>query len=135
MKHNLVKIIIRFVIAIALAVAITFSRGFSETNVIADKIKYASDGFTIVSFVCISLGILSWISTTGFFDIIEYGVKKAINVAFPSIAEDASGKYLDYKTAKAERQDGKKPHYSTLIVGIVLLAVAGILTIIWYQYQ
>lgn len=135
MKKNLIKIIIQFVIAIALAVAITFSRGFKETTVVADKIKYASDGCTIVSFLYLAVGFLGWIATTGFFDIIEYGVKKALNVAFPSMAEDASGKFIDYKTAKAEKQDGKKTHFSTLIVGAVLLIAAGILTVIWYKYQ
>jgi len=114
---------------------IAHARGFFVAETTTDRLKAASDGFAIGAFLYIAIGGLSWISTTGFFDIFTYGFKKGAHMIVPGMVKDETGKYFDYKTEQAEKRGDKKTHWITLVLGLILLAISGILCILWYKCQ
>lgn len=128
-----IKYIVYVVLTLLFVGYIVYARGFFGAETTADRLKAASDGFAIASFLYLAIGGLSWISSTGFFDIFSYGFKKGAHLLVPGRVNDNTGKYFDYKTEQVEKRAGKKTHWATLAIGIGLLVISGILCYFWYQ--
>lgn len=83
----------------------------------------ASDALFVVGFLNFGIGALIWISTTGFFDILAYGLKSVIYLFTPIKKDMSKGGYYEYKMEKKEKR--KKVPFETLWIGLAML-VAGI---------
>ncbi len=83
-----------------------------------------SDALFVVGFLNLGIGALIWISTTGFFDILAYGLKSVIYLFTPIKKDVSKGGYYEYKMEKKEKR--KKVPFETLWIGLAML-VAGII--------
>jgi len=138
------KYLVQAVVALALAVSVMMSRGaFAGSVTTADRIMAISDGFTVAALLFICMGILVWISTTGFFDIFSYAFKKAARVFVPGAYAGETANYYTYVTGQKDKRKGKqerreeagleaKSEKSTLIVGLICLVFSLIFWGLWY---
>jgi len=138
------KYLVQAVVALALAVSVMMSRGaFAGGVTAADRIMAISDGFTVAALLFICMGILVWISTTGFFDIFSYAFKKAARVFVPGAYAGETANYYTYVTGQKDKRKGKqerreeagleaKSEKSTLIVGLICLVFSLIFWGLWY---
>lgn len=129
-----IKYIVQAVLGLLLSFGVMFYRGLFQAGNAGDRIMIICDGFTVTALLFISVGFLLWVSTTGFFDIFGYAVRKGAHSLIPGLVRDNLSGYYEYKLEKeSERKDrGAK---STLIVGAAFLAVSLALTAVWYQCQ
>lgn len=89
---------------------------------------YAS-GFMTVGVVIFGVGLLTWISTTGLFDMLGYGA----SVLWDRVTfKNRNTRFYDYKTAREEKRKGKALQWSILIVGGVLLGLAILCSVLFY---
>lgn len=130
-----IKYIVQTVLGLALSVGVMYERGLFEARSGADKIMIISDGFTVTALLFLSIGILLWVSTTGFFDIFGYAFRKGAHALIPGLGggNKATGFY-EYKLEKQEERTAKgKGEKSMLLVGAAFLLVSIVLTYFWYQ--
>lgn len=138
------KYLVQAIVALALSVSVMISRGaFAADAATADRIMAISDGFTVAALLFICLGILVWISTTGFFDIFSYALKKAARVFVPGAYAGETANYYTYVTGQRDKRKGKKERReeagleaasekSTLIIGLACLVLSLIFWGLWY---
>ena len=69
----------------------------------AEKYLNFADAFTIPAVVMLMLGLLVWVSTTGSFDMLGYGLKRAKDAFIPS-ASYTHEQFYDYKMRKNEKR-------------------------------
>ncbi len=133
-KNNWIKYLVQTVVAVILSIVIMGFRGaFNAELSQSDRVKGVCDGFSITAMMYICLGILMWVSTTGFFDIFSYAFRKGAHAIIPGMGFDNSlNTYYDYKQDKIEKRNSK-PMYSTLVIGIFLLIISGVLVFYWYS--
>ena len=89
-----------------------------------------SDGFFITGVLLASVGLLTWISSTGFFDMLFYGFRGLLSLV-PFKAPRKPKPFYDYKMERAEKR--KKPLNSMLMVGAAYLLLAVIFTVLYYN--
>lgn len=131
MKKNL-KYYIQAGVGFGLAFAVMVYRGLFSKPSLADKVMAVGDGFTVAAVLYLGIGSLMWISTTGFFDIFGYAVKKAAHALIPGMVNDDAGRYYEYKVEKEEKRKGFLEHF-TLKLGLLFLIISAILLFVWYQ--
>ena len=142
MKYK--KYLVQAVVALALSVAVMASRGaFAAGVTAADRVMAISDGFTATALLFICLGGLIWVSTTGFFDIFSYAFKKAARVFVPGAYAGETANYYTYVTGQRNKRKSKKERReeagleetsekSTLIIGLIFLALCFVFWGLWY---
>ena len=84
-----------------------------------------SDGFFIVGFLNLAFGLLLWISTTGIFDILSYGLKAALYLFTSKRKDKDEGGYYEYKMRKNQKR--KAVPFETLWIGAGMIVVGIIL--------
>lgn len=89
-----------------------------------------SDGFFITGVLLASVGLLTWISSTGFFDMLSYGLR-ALTSLVPFKPPKKPKPFYDYKMEREEKR--KKPLNSMLIVGGAYLLLAVVFTVLYYN--
>lgn len=126
------KYLIQTGCGVLLCVGIMFYRGIAEAGDTAERIMIVSDGFSVTALLFLSVGVLLWVATTGFFDIFGYAVKKGAHALLPGLVQcDVTGFY-EYKQEKqADRKSGGEK--SMLLVGLGFLLVSVLFTVVWYQ--
>lgn len=110
------------VVALVIALLIALGRGLSLSQPFPENCRDLSDGFFVAGGMMVSVGLLTIISTTGFFDIFSYGVRTLVSHFVPQKHMEDTGKYYDYKMARAEKR--KKPLHTSLHVGLVCIALS-----------
>ena len=121
-RRKWVDYLINGVVALVIALLIAFGRGLSTAQRAAENFSDLSDGFFVAGGMMIGVGLLSLIATTGFFDIFSYGMKTLVSHFKPSSYMEDTGKYYDYKMARAEKR--KKPLRASLYVGLACIALS-----------
>lgn len=119
--------------AVALLIALPVSRlrGFAWGQAAAFNCRYLSDGFFVAGLLMTGLGALIWISTTGFFDIMSYGVR-SLTVLFSSLKHPRDHKtYYDYKLERDAKRG--KPRFSILLVGLASVALSALFLALYYN--
>ncbi len=109
---------------LALAFAVARLRGLDFSKSVQLNARYLSDGFFVVGLLATGLGLLIWVSTTGFFDILGYGVKSLL-VLFTSLKKPRDHiSFYDYKQIRNENRG--KPRHALLLSGAacILLSLA-----------
>lgn len=96
----------------------------------SDQLKTVADAFSIIAILYLCFGSLLLVSSTGFFDIFGFAIRRGAHALLPGLVNDNLGDYYEYQ----EEKKLKRKSYSlksTFIAGVILFAVALALTIWW----
>lgn len=90
-----------------------------------------ADAFFIPGVIMLMVGVLVWLSTTGTFDMLSYGINRAKDSFIPSVSRAKEETFYDYKMRKdAKRAKG----YSFLFIsGGVYLIPSVVFLILYYS--
>ena len=106
MNEKIGVLIKKYVIAFAAmgvcTAAVLLSRKQSVSFDGAQKYIHLADAFTIPAVIMLMLGVLVWISTTGSFDMLGYGLKRGKEAFFPS--SYTHEQFYDYKVRKSKKR-------------------------------
>ncbi|MDE5819146.1 MAG: DUF3899 domain-containing protein [Lachnospiraceae bacterium] len=130
-QKKLKSYVIQTVAGLILSVSVMFWQNVFARENAADVIRGVCDGFTVTALLYVAMGMLLWISTTGFFDIFGFAFRKGVHHILPVIIHEDPGGFYEYKVEKEEKRQ-VKPQRSTLLVGSFFLAVSIVLTLVWY---
>lgn len=134
MKKTKWKAIARGTLAaveLALAAAVAHLRGFELSQTLTLNARYLSDGFFVIGMLATGMGLLVWVSTTGFFDIMAYGFKSLLVLFTPLRKPQEHISYYDYKMGKEGKR--AKPRYELLFSGLACLLLSGLFLAIYYR--
>ncbi len=109
-------------------------QGLSQAHEPTLNARYLSDGFFIVGLFMTGVGLLTWISTTGFFDMMSYGVQYGVRAfigLFGSNRKPDNQNFYDYKMAKEEKRG--KPGYVILLSGAAMILLSVVFLAIHYN--
>ena len=111
--------------------AIAVYRGLSPEAGLNLNARYLSDGFFAAGVLYTGIGLLVWISTTGFFDIFGYGVHSLL-VLFTALRRPENHEsFLEYKERK---QSGRqKPRPGLLLTGVAFIALSVVCLVVYYS--
>lgn len=115
-----------------LAFAVMVYRGLFSVSQVADKVMFVGDGFTVAAVLYLGFGAIMWVSSTGFFDIFAYALKRAAHAIVPGMVDDDTGRYYEYKVEKEEKRKGFLENF-TLVLGAIFLLISIVLLIVWHQ--
>ena len=127
-KRGFISVIIQTVIGLLLSGLVLLVREWPEGY--SDRLRAVADAFSITALLYLCIGALLFVSTTGFFDIFGYAVKRGAHALIPGIVHDNTGDYYEYLEEKKLKRKGHSLK-STLIAGVVLLAIGAFLTGWW----
>ncbi len=128
---KMIKILVQLIVGLVIAFAVAFYQGVFVLTKPSDIVMAIGDGFTVAAVLYLGMGALTWISTTGFFDIFGYAFKRAARVFIPGLFQDTEARFYEYKVEKMEKRKGYT-QYSGLIIGAIFLGISIILTAVWY---
>lgn len=123
---------VSLVIGLGLAFAVMWGRGLFSADTADEIVMAVSDGFSVAGLIFLGIGSLIWVSTTGLFDIFAFALKKGAHALIPGMVSDPTEDYYEYKMEKKEKRKGFT-QLSSLIVGIVFVAIGLVLAAVWYQ--
>ena len=126
-KKTMISVGIQTGIATVVAIGIAISQGLSFDGAAYENCGYLSDGFFISAVMFGGVGALLWISATGFFDIFGYAVKSLALMFASQKRVDAFPRYYEYKCEQAAKREGKASTASTLVAGLIVLALSFIM--------
>ena len=102
---------------------------FSTEYGTAELFGILSDAFALPGIIGIMVFLLVWISSTGFFDTLSYGLNVAARSFIPGMRIYRDEKFADYK----ERKDKNRPKgYSFLLVVGSGFTLVGVIFLILY---
>lgn len=92
-------------------------------------LKSLCDGCCIAAFVMIGIGLMTWASNTGFFDIFGYAAHSLLVLFTPLRKPQEHETFVEYK----ERKDGdrKKPLVCMVVIGLIFAALAVLLLFLY----
>lgn len=117
-------------IFVVIAFLIARGQGFRLNLPLKTNARHLSDGFFVIGMFVTGVGLLTWVSTTGFFDIFNYAFKSLLVLFTPFVKPENFPKFYDYKTMKAENR--KKTEYSLLFMGLGLIIMAVLFLFVHY---
>ena len=94
-------------------------------------LRQASDGLFVAGVVLTGIGLLTWISTTGFFDIFGYSVKILWAHISTILRPYDHVRYYDYKAQRAETRG--KTRYPVLVTGAVFLLLSAGFLVLYHR--
>ena len=98
------------------------ARGLKPGTGTAMTLRYWSDGCFAAAVLIGGIGALTWISTTGLFDIFKYGFSSVITLFTPFRKPKDQMSFYDYKTYQAEKR--RPARFELLAVGVFFLALS-----------
>lgn len=122
--------LIQLLVSFVLAGGILWFNGVPEDG--ADRVRAVDDAFTIAALLYLCFGALLWVSTTGFFDIFGFAMKRALHALIPGMGGQPLGDYYEYREGRRLKR-GSRSLKSTFFVGLFLLLVSICLTLWWYE--
>ena len=107
--------------------------GFAEEDP-AEKWRIICDALFVPGALLASFGLLLFASKGGVFDMLRFGMQKALSVVLPKKRREALPRtFFDYKT---EHEDRERKHMtSTLLVGLAFLLLAGAALVMYSQFE
>lgn len=134
MNEKIISLVKRYLICFAVmgtfTVGILSSVGYSAEHPLSVKFLNLSDAFFVPGIVVFLVGVLVWVSTTGFFDSIAYVVNIGFRALVPFMRRGEYEKYYDYKLRKGEKRI--KGYGFILISGLVYLLIGAIFAILFF---
>ena len=98
------------------------ARGLKPGTGTAMTLRYWSDGCFVAAVLIGGIGALTWISTTGLYDIFKYGFSSVITLFTPFRKPKDQMSFYDYKTYQAEKR--RPARFELLAVGVFFLALS-----------
>ena len=126
-KNKIMPYVTNGCVALALFALCAVTGGLFSAETTVERVGILCDCFTVPGVFLGGFGALSWIASTGAYDIMSYGVSYLVSM-FVRHRERAESFY-DYKMEKAEKRKKWRAH--TLIVGLVFF-VAGLICLAVY---
>ena len=114
--------IITFLFGVAIAAVVTLLRYNSYDPGEAVLLKSVCDGCCIAAFILLGVGLMTWASTTGFFDIFGYAAHSLVVLFTPFRKPEEHESFVEYKERK--EGDRKKPLVCMVVIGLVFTALA-----------
>ena len=121
------------IITVVLAVLVAWLRGVGISRTAAENCGALSDAFFVTGTLVGGIGILAWISTTGFFDMISYGLQGLWIRLTPFLHPSGQKPFYEYKLERQTKR--RSPVASLLIVGAVCIALAGGFLALYYRLR
>lgn len=126
-----VKRAVLTVVTAACAVLAARLRGLDSSNSFALNARYLSDGCFVVGLIAVGLGALVWISTTGFFDMMAYGMQSLL-VLFSSLKSPKEHpSFYDYKQSREAKRG--KPRFGLLLTGAAYILASLLFLALYYR--
>ena len=123
-KKTLISIVVQLVIALVIAGMVASGQGFSLDGAAYLNSRYFSDGCFVSAVIFVGMGLLLWISATGFFDIFGYAMKSLLVLFSPLKKPGEHPHYYEYKCEKDAKRQGKPITHTVLIVGVIVLLLS-----------
>ena len=123
------KYLITLLVGMVGVIAILASKDIFAQTVQKDVYHILCDAFFVVGVLIECVGLLIFSSNEGTFDIIVYGVSSFVDM-FKKRPNRKYETFYDYRVA---RQDKKIKFAYLLIVGLVFLAVSGVMLLLYHQ--
>lgn len=134
MNEKIISLVKKYLICFAVmgtfTVGILTGVGFSSEHPLSVKFLNLSDAFFVPGIVVFLVGVLVWVSTTGFFDSIAYVVNIGFRALVPFMRRGEYEKYYDYKLRKGEKRI--KGYGFILISGLIYLLIGAIFAILFF---
>ncbi len=129
--------LLSYAIQAALALIIAFlgarASGFTPEAEPAWICRYLSDGFFVAAVMLTGMGLLIWVSATGFFDMLRYGFSSLL-VLFTPLKDPRDHKHFyEWKCEREAKRAGKPVTWSTLFVGLGCLALSLLFLALYYN--
>ena len=137
-RTKIVKLIIKYAVCFLIEgimvwiVAENYSLATAESDLL--RYRILADAFTVPGVAFLMLGLLVWVSTTGFFDGLSYALRRFGRIfTFQGASDATMKKYYDYKMERAgKRYSG----YSCILIsGAVFFAIALVFLVLYYQVK
>lgn len=128
MKENKLKLLWKYLICFGIMGIFTagmlISLGFSFTNDLIDIYSNLADAFTVPGLLMVLVGALVWVSTTGFFDTLTFGVSILFKGLLPFKKGERFERFYDYKARKDEK---RLTGYGFIVISGAIFLVIGII--------
>ena len=109
-------------------------QGLGAEQSLSMNARFLSDGCFVVGLLMTGIGALTWVATTGFFDMLSYGVIYGVRAfigLFGSSRKPNDQTFYDYKVAKDEKRGAAQ--YSVLVNGLMLIALSVVFLMMYYN--
>ena len=106
------------------AVGMLISLGFSFTNDLIDIYSNLAAAFTVPGLLAVLIGALVWVSTTGVFDALTFGVGILFKGLLPFKKGERFERFYDYKARKDEK---RLTGYGFIVISGAIFLVIGII--------
>ena len=109
-------------------------QGLNAANTLSLNARYLSDGCFVVGLMMTGVGLLTWVATTGFFDMMSYGVQygvRALIGLFGGNRRPDNKNFYEYKLEKDEKRG--KPVYAILLSGIAYILLSVVFLAVYYN--
>lgn len=117
----------------AAALLIAWRQGLSSSNSIPLNARYLSDGCFVVGLMVSGIGALIWIASTGFFDMVGYGIQYGIKMLTGIFSANRKPQNKNFYEYKIEKQiNREKTIYFVLICGLIFVGLSLIFLKIYY---
>ena len=123
------KYLITLLVGMVGVIAILASKDIFAQTVQKDVYHILCDAFFVVGVLIECVGLLIFSSNEGTFDIIVYGVSSFVDM----FKKQPNRKYETFYDYRVARQDKKIKFAYLLIVGLVFLAVSGVMLLLYHQ--
>lgn len=128
MAKKLLKYGVALAVGAGIALLVAFSRDLFGQSDVRLRYQYLSDSFFVAAVALGSAGLLAYVSSDGFFDMIGFGVKKMITLLQRDDAK-LSGTFYDYKRMKMAKRSGG--YGFLLAIAALYLALAALFLLLY----
>jgi len=130
-RNKLIGYAVCIAIALAIALGVAVHQGFDLALGVAANCRYLSDGLFVAGVLFVGLGLLTWVSTTGFFDMFSFAVKRAAEMLMPWVKLKDRPIFYEYKMEKEAKR--KKPLTTILFTGVGLVLASLLCLFLYYN--
>lgn len=132
-KKTLISMAVQLAVALVIGGMIASSQGLSAQKAAYLNCRFLSDGLFVSGMIFTGMGLLLWISTTGFFDIFGYAMKSLLVLFTPLKKAADHPHYYEYKCEKDEKRKGKPITHTVLAVGVLTLVLSLVCLALYYR--
>ena len=109
-------------------------QGLGLAQELSMNARFLSDGCFVVGLMMTGVGALTWVSTTGFFDMLSYGVVygvRAVVGLFGGNRKPNDQTFYEYKMAKDEKRGAAQ--FAILVSGIAWIVLSVVFLMGYYR--
>ena len=118
-----------FLIALAVGAVFVLGAVFLNRDTGKEPLRIACDAFTLAAVLLLGFAGLVWSRNEGTFDMVSYGVTRSFKYRYRKMDKAYKESFYDYRKRTHEE---RKPATGCLWAGLVYLAVALVLMLIFY---